>query len=118
MIFPPLTIKPEFNITRASHVVLGVCDLGASRSFYVDMMGLAITAEERDTLYLRGMEEGCHHSLVRRRGEAPSCIRVGMRVQTDEDLDPLADHFKRHGLPAGFVDVPHQGRTIHATDPA
>lgn len=118
MIFPPLTIKPEFNITRTSHVVLGVRDLGASRAFYVDMMGLAVTAEENDTLYLRGLEEGCHHSLVLRRAEAPSCMRVGMRVQTEGDLDPLAAHFKRHGLPAAFVEVPHQGRTLHATDPA
>jgi catechol 2,3-dioxygenase len=115
--FPPLTLNPAFNITRASHVVLGVRDLAASKVFYADMMGFVVTAEEADTLYLRGLEEGCHHSLVLRKSQDQRCIRLGMRVQTDADLDPLKAHFERHGLPAEFVEVPHQKRTLHATDP-
>ena len=67
--FPTLTLNPTFNITRASHVVLGVRDLAKSKVFYCDMMGFAVTAEENDTLYLRGLEEGCHHSLTLRKSE-------------------------------------------------
>jgi catechol 2,3-dioxygenase len=115
--FPPLTLNPVFNITRASHVVLGVRDLAKSKIFYCDMMGFVATAEENETLYLRGLEEGCHHSLTLRRSDEPGCMRLGMRVQTDADLEPLKAHFEKHGLPAEFVEVAHQKRTLHATDP-
>jgi catechol 2,3-dioxygenase len=41
-----------------------------------------------------------------------------MRVFMENDLDPLKAYFEQHGCPAAWVDVPHQGRTLHAADPA
>ena len=114
---PAPVYKPAFDITRASHVVQRVRDLAASRAFYVDVLGLAISDETADTLWLRGMEEGCHHSLVLKRGE-PGCERVGMRVLTEEDLERAAAHFAACGFPTTWVDIAHQGRTFHTTDPA
>ena len=118
MAIPAPTWKPPFNVTRASHVVLRVKDLAASRNFYEQVLGLIVTAEENDCLYLRGIEEACHHSLVLRgRVEKPACERIGLRVQTEEDLD-LACHWMRaQGLTPTFADVPFQGRTLHVTDP-
>ena len=118
MAIPRPVFTPAFNVTRASHVVLRVSDLGASRAFYVDTLGFAVSSEDPQRLCLRGLEEACHHSLVLERGPEPCCARVGLRVQTDEDLDRLASHFASHGLPARFVEVPHQGRTVHALDAA
>ena len=37
---------------------------------------------------------------------------------TDEDLDKAKAHFDRTGINAAFVEVPHQGRTLHFNDPA
>ena len=48
--------------------MLGVRDLAASKVFYCDMMGFVASAEN-ETLYLRGLEEGCHHSLVLRKSK-------------------------------------------------
>jgi catechol 2,3-dioxygenase len=115
---PVPTYKPAFMITRASHVVHRVRDLAASRQFYVELLGLAISDETPSTLWLRGMEEGCHHSLVLKAAEVPSCERVGFRVLTEEDLDLAKVHFERAGFPVNWVDVPHQGRTLQTTDPA
>ena len=109
--------KPAFNITRASHVVYRVRDLAAARAFYVDLLGLVVSDEDRATLWLRGLEEGCHHSLVLKQGE-PQCERVGLRVLTDDDLELAQSHFDRAGFPTSWVDVPHQGRTLHTSDPA
>ena len=39
---PMHTFNPPFNIVRCSHVVLGVADLGRSRAFYVDWLGLHV----------------------------------------------------------------------------
>ena len=41
-----------------------------------------------------------------------------MQVFTDEDLDKAKAHFDRAGIAAAFVEVPHQGRTLHFADPA
>jgi catechol 2,3-dioxygenase len=114
---PDPVYKPRFSITRASHVIHRVSDLAASKSFYVDLLGLVVSDETKDMLWLRGMEEGCHHSLVLKRGD-PGCERVGMRVLTEEDLDLAQAHFRAAGFPVAWAEVAHQGRTLHTTDPA
>ena len=114
---PKPVYKPAFNVTRASHLVSRVRDLEASRAFYCDLLGMVVSDEDATTLWLRGLEEGCHHSLVLKQGE-PAAERVGMRVLTEEDLDLLQAHFAAAGFPTEWIEVPFQGRTLHTTDPA
>jgi len=119
MDLPRTNYDAPFDITRTSHVVLTVKDLEASRLFYTEVIGLIVTEQTPDTLYLRGVEEACHHSLVlHRSADAPACLRIGMRVLRDRDLDHLKSYFETQGCPAQWADVPHQGRTLHATDVA
>ena len=117
MSIPKPLYNPPFNVTRASHSVLTVKDLAVSRNFYVDLLGFIVSDEDRDALYLRGVAEACHHSLVLKRARAePQAERVGMRVFSDEDLEKAKAFFDKAGLPATWVDVPHQGRTLHVAD--
>jgi catechol 2,3-dioxygenase len=117
MAIPRAAYPAPFNTTRASHVVLRVKDLAASRAFYVDCFGFIVSDETKDALYLRGIEEACHHSAVlKRTSGAPACERVGLRVYTEDDLDRAKHFFEAAGLPAKFVEAPHQGRTLHVTD--
>jgi catechol 2,3-dioxygenase len=77
-----------------------------------------VTEEDSRTVWLRGIEEVAHHSLVLRRSDAPPvCERVGLRVLTEEELDRAAHHFAQLGLPHGWAEQPFQGRTLHASDP-
>jgi catechol 2,3-dioxygenase len=117
MTLPAANLDPSFRITRASHVVLTVKDLAASRRFYGEVLGLILTAEDDKTLYFRGVEEACHHSLVLRKGGAAACARIGLRMLTDADLEKAKAHFESAGCPAVWVEVPNQGRTLHVTDP-
>src|SRR5271163_3371883 len=104
MNLPKPNFTPSFNITRASHVVLTVADLGASRAFYVDALGLIVTEQTPDTLYLRGLAEVCHHSMViKKTTGAPSCERVGLRVFTEEDLERAKFYFEKLGLCANWA---------------
>ena len=79
MSIPDPVFRPAFNVTRASHVVHRVRDLAKSRAFYVDTLGFVVSDDDHDTLYLRGLEEGCHHSIVLKAGAEPACERVGLR---------------------------------------
>jgi catechol 2,3-dioxygenase len=117
MKFPDVS-RPTFNITRSSHVVLDVADLAASRAFYTEVIGLVVTAQEDDVLYLRGIEEACHHSLVLRKSTARTCARIGLRMYSEDDLEAALPFFAARGMSAEWADVPHQGRTLHVTDGA
>jgi catechol 2,3-dioxygenase len=116
-VIPASVVNPPFNVTRASHAVLTARDLGATKAFYCDVLGFLPSDEDRDTLYLRGIEERSHHSLVFRRSDAPPvCERVGLRVFTEEDLERAADYFTRLGHAVSWAQVPYQGRTLHLDD--
>ena len=72
---------------------------------------------DKDTLYLRGLEERGHHSLViKRTTEAPAYERAGLRVFDEEALDRCKHTFEQHQLPCKWVEQPFQGRTLHAVD--
>jgi len=115
---PPVNLRPPFNISRSSHIRLTVADLAQSRDFYTNILGLAVTEEDDTTCYLRGLEEACHHSLVLEQArDAGTCRRIGFRVFFEEDLDVAYQYFKERDLPAEWIDAPHQGRTLHVSDP-
>jgi catechol 2,3-dioxygenase len=116
MPLPKHIFNPPFNIVRCSHAVLTVRDLEASRAFYERTIGLKVEDADRNALYLRGMEERNHHSLVLKKGPEPLAERLGFKVASEEDLDRAYVFFQRSQLPAEFVDVPFQGRTLHTVD--
>ena len=119
MRLPATNFSPPFNVTRASHLVLTARDLAASRTFYTEVLGLIVSDEDQDTIWLRGVEERCHHSLtLKRTNGTPVCERVGFRVFLDDDLEKAKVHFDHLGQPATWADVPYQGRTLHVSDAA
>jgi catechol 2,3-dioxygenase len=92
-------------------------DLSRSKDFYVEVIGLLVTEEDANTVWLRGVEEACHHSLTLKKATGqPYCERVGMRVFTEDDLERAKSHLDRIGVPAKWVNVPHQGKTLHFND--
>lgn len=115
---PTHIFDPPFNIVRASHVALDVTDLAKSRAFYEDIIGLHVEDADENAVYLRGVEERQHHSLVLTKSPEAACRRMGFRVGTEDDLDKAARYFTERGLPAAFVDLPYQGRTLQVTDPS
>jgi catechol 2,3-dioxygenase len=110
---------PPFDIMRAAYAELTVTDLDASERFYVELLGLIVSARTDDALYLRGWEERLHHSLILHRAPVAACRRLGFRVRADADLEAIAAEFARRGCDAAFVDGAHpgMGRALQAWDP-
>jgi catechol 2,3-dioxygenase len=115
VIFP--APNPPFNIVRLSHVELGVADLAASRHFYVETLGLIETEQVGRSLYLRGLEERNHHSIVLSEAQPGQATRLGFKVSGEADLDLLAAHFTSLGLPANWVERQALGRVLLSHDP-
>jgi catechol 2,3-dioxygenase len=114
---PQPVVDPPFNIVRCSHVTLGVTDLGRSRAFYEGTLGLHVEDATPDAIYLRGMEERQHHSVVLQKSDAPAAHHLGFKVGSDEDLAKAAAFFKAKGISHAFVERPYQGRTLRTVDP-
>ncbi|MBV9078714.1 MAG: 3,4-dihydroxyphenylacetate 2,3-dioxygenase [Methylobacteriaceae bacterium] len=117
MPIPPAVLHPPFHVVRLNHVVLTVTDLSRARAFWAETLGLQVTGEEDGRLYLRAMEERGHHCVVLEKGREPAARVLGFKVFAEEDLDRAQAFFRARGLPAAFVERPHQGRTLLARDP-
>src|SRR5262245_14421770 len=61
---PQTDSNPPFRFTRASHAVCTARDLKKTEEFYTEVVGLVASHADQNTLYLRGLEERAHHSLV------------------------------------------------------
>ena len=86
MAIPQTNFNPPFNITRASHLVLTAQDLPASRDFYTQVLGLVVSDEDANTIFLRGLEERGHHSLTLKKTTAePTCLPDSVK-KTDVKL--------------------------------
>ena len=114
---PAPELYPPFNIVRLSHVELVVSDLAAARAFYVDTLGLHVTAEAQDHIYLRALEERGHHCICLSQGDGPAARVLGFKLYDTPDLDKAADWFANQDLPTEWVERPHQGRTLRTRDP-
>ncbi len=114
---PATNHKSPFRFRRASHAVMTSRDLDKSREFYTEVIGLVVSDEDQDTVYLRGLEERAHHSLtIKRSSGQPACERIGLRVFDDEDLDIAKHTLEKLQLKCDWVEAPFQGRTLHTTD--
>ncbi len=117
MPIPSLVLDPPFNVTRISHVTLTVRDIEASIRFYSDVLGFVVSDVDGGSVYLRGLEEGCHHSLVLRQAESvPVCQAVGFRVQTEVDLECAKAYFDRRRVRSEWCELAYQGKTLRLAD--
>ena len=116
MPIPAANLYPPFNIIRLSHVEFAVTNLVASRAFYVDTLGLQVTDEDDNRIYLRAMEERGHHCIILSKAEEASARYLAFKVYAEEDLDKAYDWFKEQGKEVSWVERPYQGRTLATTD--
>jgi catechol 2,3-dioxygenase len=110
-----------FHILRAAHAELWVTDLIRSRAFYVDVLGFVVTEETPDQIYLRGVEERVHHSLVLTRAQVPAVAHLSFRVESNDDVRELFDFFTRQGCQPRLREPGEeqgQGLAVLVQDPA
>ncbi|MFD4668715.1 3,4-dihydroxyphenylacetate 2,3-dioxygenase [Lentzea sp. NPDC058450] len=92
-----MTATPP-DVLRCAYAELVVTDLAASRAFYVDILGLVVTHEDEDALYLRAFEEYLHHSVVLRKGSVPALAAIAYRVRSPRDLDLAFEYYQALGV--------------------
>lgn len=111
---------PAPDILRCAYMELVVTDLKKSREFYVDALGLVVTEEDDNTIYLRSFEEFIHHNLVLRQGDQAAVAAFSFRVRSPEDLDKAVAYYEELGCDVrrnkdGFVKG--IGDSVRVLDP-
>ncbi len=115
---PAPNLYPAFNIVRLSHVEYNVTDLAKSREFYVDTLGLQVTDEDKQSIYMRAMEERGHHSLAIHQAKESHVSAIGFKVFAEDDLDKAYRYFKEQNLRAEWIEKPFTGRVLKTRDPS
>ncbi len=85
------------DIVRCAYLDLVVTDLAAAREFYVDILGLVVTEEDDQHIYLRTFEEFIHHNLMLRQGPVAGAAALAFRVRTPEDVDRAEAYYQDLG---------------------
>ena len=117
MPIPAPNLYPDFNIIRLSHIELFVRDLAWSRAYYVDTLGLQVTYEDADAIYLRAMEERGHHCVILRKGTSGEVGVLGFKVWDEGELDKAETWFKARELPTEWIERPFMGHVLRTRDP-
>ncbi|MFZ3578429.1 3,4-dihydroxyphenylacetate 2,3-dioxygenase [Virgibacillus sp. DJP39] len=109
----------DFSIIRCARAILHVKDLEVSRKFYVDALGFIETESDAEHIYLRGLEEHTHHSLVLKKSMESNVEVLGYKVSSDDDLKALSIMFEKKGYETKWLDKGEQhaiGRTLRVQD--
>jgi len=114
-----MTATPP-DVIRCAYAELVVTDLAASREFYVDVLGLVVTHEDDNAIYLRAFEEYLHHSLILRKGPEAALAVLAYRVRGEGELDVAEAYYRELGVevrrvPAGTTRG--IGEAVRVVDP-
>lgn len=73
-----------------------------SLKFYRDILGLEVSAQRGQSVYLRGWGEFFHHSLILTEGRQAEVTRSGWRTEGPEELEAAARRLEKAGAGIGW----------------
>ncbi len=92
------------SVAHIGHVELIVSDLEASADFFTRVLGLYVSDETGDRVYLRSWQDRDHHTLLLTRGESSSLGHIGWRVTDEPELAAAAERLRSSGVESTWVE--------------
>ena len=77
--------KNMIRVRKIAHASYEMPDLDKQAEYYTDILGLNLTAKDKDAVYLANTVD--HHSVVLRKGDQAKCTRVGFQIGPEDDLN-------------------------------
>ncbi|RLQ97377.1 3,4-dihydroxyphenylacetate 2,3-dioxygenase [Falsibacillus albus] len=108
-----------FDIIRTARSILHVTDLNQSRDFYVNALGFVETDADEEHIYLRGLEEHVHHSLVLKKADKPAVEALSYKLRSESDLEALSNVFAEAGHKVKWLEEGSQkalGKSFRVQD--
>ena len=91
------------EIAKLGHVALVTPDLVKSLWFFRDVVGLEVTEERNDTVYLRAWGDFEHHTLSLTAGEKAYVDHIGWKAKRAEDVEGFAQLLEKSGTEVTWV---------------
>src|SRR6266581_1234311 len=95
------------RVKKISHTSYETPDLERQVAYYTDILGLSLTAKDKDAAYLANTVE--HHSVILRSGPHARCTGIGFQLGPDDDLDAFEKQTAGHGLRPSRKNDPEPG---------
>lgn len=96
-------------VSHIGHAELIVPDLAKSTEFFVEFMGLHISEQDGDRVYLRAWQDFDHHTLVLTEGPEAQFAHMGWRVAAKEDAEKIAAEVERRGGDVVWTEATTKG---------
>ena len=84
------------GVRKIAHAAYETPDLEQQTEYYTNILGMTMTAKDKDAVYLANTID--HHAVVLRRGSAAQCTRVGFELGPNDDLDAFDKQTAAHGV--------------------
>jgi catechol 2,3-dioxygenase len=92
------------GIAHIGHAELRVTDLEASRAFFTDAVGLFVSQENDEQVFLRAWQDWDHHTLVLTRASESALGHVAWRVQDAADLSAYERTLTSLGIDVQWIE--------------
>jgi catechol 2,3-dioxygenase len=94
--------EPIWDIAHLAHVELLTPKLEASLRFFVDVMGMSVTATVGDSVYLRAYDDYEHHSLKLTASPQAGMRHFAWRTRSPQALARRVSAIEKTGLAVGW----------------
>lgn len=88
------------GIMRLGNVEVQVNDLDKASHFYGQILGLQEVKRTKEKLYLKCWDEYDHHSVVLKKADGLGLVKIGWKVEREEDLAELEKKIEAFGVKA------------------
>lgn len=99
-----MTPEPIWDIAHLAHVEMLTPKLDDSLKFFVDIMGMSVTASQGDSYYLRAYDDYEHHTLKLSSAEKPGMGHFAWRTRSPQALQRRVAAIEATGLGKGWTD--------------
>jgi catechol 2,3-dioxygenase len=108
-----------YRISRLGLVEIRSLDLDRDLDYYLNVLGLQLTAREGKTAYLKGWDERHAYSVALTESDRAGMVRMAFRTVDPEDLDYYEKRLKDFGVKYDVIPEDYRrGRALRFTAPS
>ena len=109
------------SVAHLGHAEIRVTDLEQSRWFFTEIIGLYVSEEDEERIFLRAWQDWDHHTLILRKSDHAGIEHVGWRVEKPEDMGKHERQLKDLGFDYHWIEggkEPGQGDGLRFLTPS
>lgn len=99
-------MKPEpiFDVHQLAHVEIYTPNPEGTLWFFRDLLGMEVTKQEGQSVYMRAYEDWYHHTLKITEAPKPGLGHVAWRTSSPQALERRVKALEATGLGKGWID--------------